>query len=128
VVNGNWSRTWNGDRQLTAAPISAARVHDSYSLPAGQIRLDLSRVRDPASLDGREIDVHGNVGEIIVTLPPHVGADVNADVDGPGDITVPGRDTGGIGAHVDRTVVPVSEVAHLDLNLDLSVGHIEVRQ
>ena len=128
VVQGGWSRTWEGDRRLAATPFSAAAVHDGYSIPAGQIRLDLSRVQDLEALDGRHIDVHANVGEIIVILPSNLSADVNADVSGPGDISFDDRNTGGIGTHVDRVLTDGDDVGLVTLNLDLSVGHIEVRQ
>jgi phage shock protein PspC (stress-responsive transcriptional regulator) len=115
-------------RRVTVDPASAAATRDSYSVPTGQINLDLRDVRDPASLDGRTIRVHANVGQIIVTLPPDVGATVRADVSGPGAVDLPGRHRGGIDTLVTQNITPAGETAHLNLNLDLSVGHIEVRQ
>ncbi len=124
VAHGNFSDS----RRVDYRPASAAVVRDGYSLPTGQLRLDLSTVRNPAALDGRTIDVHANVGEIVVVLPPDVGADVDASVAGPGDITLPGRNSGGINTHLTQDLAPTGEVAQVHLNLDLAVGHIEVRQ
>lgn len=124
VAHGSFENT----RRLDLRPASAAAVHPSYSVPTGQVRLDLRDVRDPAALDGRTIDVHAGVGEVLVILPPDVAANVNADVSGPGGIDVPGTTRGGINTHLTQEVGPADAPSHLDLNLDLSVGHIEVRQ
>lgn len=128
AANGWPGRFVNGDQHIAATPYSAAAVHDRYSLPAGQVKLDLTHVQDLAGLDGRTVDLHANAGELLVLLPADLGADVNADVNGPGDVTIDGATTGGIGTHVDRTLTDSHDVGHLTLNLDLSVGHIEVRQ
>jgi len=128
-ATSDWNgHVWNSDRQVVATPLSAAAVHKVYSVPAGQVRLDLTGVKDLQALDGRSIDVRGNVGELLVILPANLGADVNAHVSGPGDVTVDGHDTGGIGTRVDRTLTGPDDVGLVTLNLDLSVGHIEVRQ
>ncbi len=116
-------------RRVDLRPVSAAAVRDSYGQPAGQLVLDLSTLRNPAALDGRTIHVSQNVGEIVVTLPPGVGADIEADVSGPGAIDLPGTSRGGINTHLSEDVAAAGkETAHVNLNLDLSVGHIEVRQ
>ncbi len=124
VAHGNFQDS----RELSYRPASAAAVQSSYSTPTGRIQLDLSDVRNAAALDGRTIDVHANVGEIVVVLPPDVGARIEADVSGPGGIDLPDRHSGGINTHAAQDVTPGDEVAHVNLNLDLAVGHIEVRQ
>ncbi len=118
----------DGGRRLAADPASAAAVQSRYAVTTGQVTLDLSGVRDPAKLDGRTIRVHANVGQIVVTLPHGVGADVHAVVSGPGAVDVPGAQRGGIDTQVSRDFVPAGETAHVNLDLDLAVGHIEVRQ
>ena len=127
VAHGGWG-TWRDSERLAVRPASAAAVHDGYSVPTGRIHLDLSNVHDPQALDGRTIDVHANVGELVVILPPEVGATIDANVSGPGDITLPGRNTGGINTHLTQDLASGNDVADLHLNLDLAVGHIEVRQ
>jgi phage shock protein PspC (stress-responsive transcriptional regulator) len=127
VAHGSWG-TWRDSERLAVRPMSAAAVHDGYSVPTGRIHLDLSNVHDPQALDARTIDVHANVGELVVILPPEVGATIDADVSGPGDITLPGRNAGGINTHLTQDVTSGNDVADLHLNLDLAVGHIEVRQ
>lgn len=128
AANGWPGQIVHGDQHIAARPDTAAGVLDRYSLPAGQVKLDLTHVQDLGGLDGRTIDLHANAGELLVLLPSDLGADVNADVNGPGDVTIDGATTGGIGTHVDRTLTDSHDVGHLTLNLDLSVGHIEVRQ
>ncbi|MGZ4495315.1 MAG: PspC domain-containing protein [Nocardioides sp.] len=127
-VSTSWHDVVNGDRHLDATPVSAAAVRSSYGIPAGQVTLDLRRVRDPKALDGRTIDVHAQAGELLVLLPANLGADVKADVAGPGDVSIDGRSSGGIGTHVDQILSDGGDVALVTLNLDLAVGHIEVRQ
>jgi phage shock protein PspC (stress-responsive transcriptional regulator) len=128
AASGWDGRLWSGSQHLAARPFSAAGVHDRYSLPAGQVRLDLTRVQDPARLDGRTIDLHANAGELLVLLPADVGAEVNADINGPGAVNIDGDTQGGIGTHLDQTLSSSHDVAHVTLNLDLSAGRIEVRQ
>lgn len=127
VAHGSWG-TWQDSERLAVRPASAAAVQDGYSVPTGRIHLDLSNVHDPQALDGRTIDVHANVGELVVILPPEVGATIDANVAGPGDINLPGRNTGGINTHLTQDLTSGNDVADLHLNLDLAVGHIEVRQ
>ena len=52
----------------------------TYRVPNGSLKLDLSDVKDVAALDGRQIDVRLNAGDIDVELPPGVNADVDADI------------------------------------------------
>ncbi len=116
-------------RQVEYRPAGASLVRSDYTLNAGQLTVDLTGVRNPASLDGRTLHVDANVGEIIVVLPPAVAANVDATVSGPGAINLPGAGRGGINTHLSQQVDAAgTEVARVNLNLDLSVGHIEVRR
>ena len=60
-------------------------------------------MRDVAALDGREIDVHLNAGEIDVTLPPGVDAVVEADMHFAGDINIDGSERSGFDQSLTRT-------------------------
>ncbi len=120
---------FTGDRRVTETPTRAVQVEDRYFVPAGAVYLDMSNIHDIARLDGRTIEVEGNAGEIVVTLPEGVDADVNADVAAAGEVTVLGQSRGGVGGvSLDRTVDGGPGAPSIDLNLDLVVGHIEVRQ
>jgi hypothetical protein len=118
---------FSGDREQEFAPTSAAAVRASYDVPAGQIVLDLTDVRDPAELDGRSISLDANAGELVVVLPDDVAANVDATVDFGGAITLPNRSEDGFGVEVRSLVNGGDPVATVDLDLDLEFGHIEVR-
>jgi phage shock protein PspC (stress-responsive transcriptional regulator) len=121
--------SWNGDRQIDATPASAAAVKDNYSVPAGSVYVDLRNVSDPENRDGRTIALDANAGQLVVVLPKGVSADVQANVDVAGNIDVPGRSTDGLGLSVDQHVPAAgTETANIDLELDLVVGDIQVRQ
>jgi hypothetical protein len=92
------------------------------------MQIDLSNIRDVQKLDGRTIDVEGNAGEIIVTLPKGVDVDVEADVSMAGEATVLDQTREGTGASVHTTVDGGPDAPQMDLNVDLMVGRIEVRQ
>ena len=92
--------------------------------------LDLTEVRDIAALDGREIDLHLNAGEIDVTLPPGLNAIVDADMRFAGDITIDGSQRSGFDQSLTRTVTGSTDpnAPTVTLNLDARVGEIRVDQ
>jgi hypothetical protein len=116
---------WQAGRQRSYAPTTAAGVQHGYFLPAGQIRLDLTRVADPTALDGRTIGVHMRAGQIIVVLPPGVRAHVDANVS-LGEVSLDGTSSGGTQLHVVRDVG--AGATTVDLNLGTNVGRVEVVQ
>ncbi len=117
------------DETVTTTPTTAAQVDDRYSFSAGTTHLDLSQVSDLEALDGRTIEVDGNAGEIVVTLPDGADVDVSATVAGAGEVTVLGENRSGVGmVSVDRSIDGGEDVPAFDLDLGLVVGNIEVRQ
>ena len=113
------------NRHLDPRLTSAAAVHDSYFLPAGEIRLDLTRVADPADLNGKQISAHTRAGMITVVLPPGVRARVVADVS-VGQVQLDGMGSGGTQLHVVRYVG--TGPTTVDLHLGTNVGRVEVFQ
>ena len=87
-------------------------------------------MRDVAALDGREIDLHLNAGEIDVTLPPGVNANVEADLHFAGDISVAGSHQSGFDQSMNRTITGSTDpnAPTLTLNIDARVGQITVDQ
>jgi phage shock protein PspC (stress-responsive transcriptional regulator) len=124
VVNTDF----DGDRQIDAAPLSAAQVRDSYDVPAGSIHVDLSDVQDVEALDGRSIDLEANAGEIVVTVPEGVDVDVVADVSLAGEVEVFGERSDGADVHMERSLDGGTTAPNLELDIQLLVGSIEVRQ
>ncbi len=125
------STDWEtGGESLNARPVSALAVQDVYSVPNGQVILDLSQVRDIAALDGRELDVHLNAGEIDVTLPRGVNAVVDADMRFAGDIKIDGSERSGFDQSLTRTITGSSDpnAPTMTLHLDARVGQITVDQ
>ena len=110
-------------------PGTAAEVDYDYSFTAGSTHVNLSRISDLEALDGRTIAIDGNAGEIVVTLPDDVDVDVEATIRGAGEVNVLGETRNGLGTiNLDRSVDGGEDVPAFDLDLDLAVGNIEVRQ
>jgi hypothetical protein len=125
------STDWEtGGETLRVTPTSAVAVEDSYTVPNGEIRLDLTRVRDLAALDGREIDLRLNAGEIDVTLPRGVNAVVEADMSFAGDISIDGSHRGGFDQSLTRTLTGSADpdAPTITLDIDARVGQITVDQ
>jgi phage shock protein PspC (stress-responsive transcriptional regulator) len=111
--------------RLDVAPTSASSVRDSYDVVNGRAVVDLSRVSDPAALDGRTVDVTGRAAELVVILPRGIRSDVTAGIDGPGEIDLPDRSAGGIST--DRSGVYGTGTGLVTISTHLSAGHIDVR-
>lgn len=117
------------DERVEMIPGTAAEVDYDYSFTAGSTHVNLSRISDLEALDGRTIAIDGNAGEIVVTLPDDVDVDVEATIRGAGEVTVLGETRSGLGTiSLDRSVDGGEDVPAFDLDLDLAVGNIEVRQ
>jgi phage shock protein PspC (stress-responsive transcriptional regulator) len=115
---------------LNVRPLTAVGVQDVYSVPNGELSLDLTGVRNIAALDGREIDLHLNAGQIDVTLPPGVNAIVDAEVHFAGDISIDGSHRDGFDPSLTRTVTGSTDpnAPTITLNLDVRAGEINVNR
>jgi phage shock protein PspC (stress-responsive transcriptional regulator) len=110
----------------TVVPTSASRVLPEYTMDVGEIRLDLTNVRDPQALDGRTIHVTGNVGHLEIRVPAGVTVVSHSDVTGIGGINAFGRDSGGIDTSVTAVHVAGVGAPNLTIDSDLHVGGIDV--
>ena len=119
---------WNTERQIARTPVVAADVQDSYSLTAGQIRLDLSEITDPENLDGRRLELQAEAGEILVIVPQDMDVDVDASIRFGGEIEVDGFVENGNRVDLNRRIEGGDDVPQIYLELDLLVGHIEVQK
>jgi phage shock protein PspC (stress-responsive transcriptional regulator) len=120
------SEKWDTEN-VEIVPATSAQVEDSYSYDVGEYVLDLTQLSDPEELDDRTIEMSLDVGELDVVVPPDMDVTVTGSVDGPGGITLFGEDSGGIDTTDSRTYDGGPGAPHLTLDLQLDVGHIDVR-
>jgi phage shock protein PspC (stress-responsive transcriptional regulator) len=118
---------WHPDRR-TEAPSTAGAVHDDYRLDVGNLTVDLSKVANPAALDGRVVHVSAGVGHLDIRVPPGVTVVTNADVDGPGGINAFGQDTGGVNTEVNNVHDGGPGAPTLTIDAHVHVGAIDLSQ
>jgi phage shock protein PspC (stress-responsive transcriptional regulator) len=117
---------WDPHR-TTVAPASAAQVQSSYSIDVGELVVDLSEVSDPQGLDGREIEVRGNVGHLDIRVPDDVTVVANTHVTGVGGINAFDRDGGGIDTELTTIHSGGPGAPRLTIDAELHVGGIDVQ-
>jgi predicted membrane protein len=95
-------------------------------MDVGELVLDLTDVRDPQALDGRQITVDGNVGHLDIRVPADVTVVSDNHVTGIGGINAFGRNSGG----VDTTLTSVHSAGagapRVTIVSQLHVGGIDV--
>jgi phage shock protein PspC (stress-responsive transcriptional regulator) len=110
----------------TFIPTTASQVRSEYTMDVGEIKLDLTALRDPEALNGRTIHVTGNVGHLEVIVPVGMTVEANSHVTGIGGINAFGRDGGGVDTSVDAVHDAGPESAYLIIDTELHVGGIDV--
>lgn len=126
---GNVTGGFHEGRNATYTPLSSSTVRPTYDMKTGELVLDLTRVSDLDSLDGRSIQIDGNAGRIAVLLPPALTVDIAADIRYAGGITIGDNNNGGgFNPSATETLGGRAGDPTLDLEIDLRVGAIEVRQ
>ncbi len=130
LAAGTTAGTTIGDRwdphTTTVVPAHAAQVQSTYSMDVGELVVDLSEVRDPQALDGREITVTGNVGHLDIRVPADVTVVANTHVTGVGGINAFGRDGGGIDTDLTAIHSAGPGAPRLTVDVELHVGGIDV--
>jgi phage shock protein PspC (stress-responsive transcriptional regulator) len=118
------------NRELLVRPSNPAVLADSYNVSTGSIQVNLGRVRDLSKLDGRNLAVSLNAGEITVLVPEGLNVNVDADIRYAGEITVGDLNRGGFDQSVNSTLTTSSKAGTptLDLDLDARVGSISVEE
>jgi len=120
------SEKWDGER-VEIVPASSSEVKESYDYEVGEFVLDLSKVTDPEALGGETITMSAEVGELDVIVPDDMDVTVNATINGPGGTTLFGEESGGIDHTATRSHDGGTDAPELELDLELEVGHIDVR-
>jgi phage shock protein PspC (stress-responsive transcriptional regulator) len=110
----------------TVVPANASQVRSDYSMDVGELVVDLSSIRNPQALDGREITVTGNVGHLDIQVPPDVTVVAHAHVTGIGGLNVFDRDGGGIDTQVTSVSSGGPGAPRLTIDTTLHVGAIDV--
>lgn len=114
-----------GDR--TWVPRTAAGVHATYRLGAGEATLDLSHVALSRG-DRLDVAVRQGVGDLLIVLPAGVSADVVADVHA-GEARMPrGPDRNGTSVHRHYVDPRGSVDPTVTIDAELGVGSLEVRR
>jgi hypothetical protein len=118
------------NREILVRPTNPAALDKAYHVSNGSILIDLSQMRELSALDGRELAVSLNAGEITVFVPEGLNVDVDADIRYAGEISVDGQSREGFGQSVSRTLSTSSRpgTPTLDLDLDARVGAISVEE
>jgi hypothetical protein len=117
---------WNsgiGDRRWEVERASQLEPH--YELGIGQATLDLTDL-SLASSSVRHGKVELGIGHLVVEVPEHLNVEVHAHA-GAGEIDLLGKEDDGVSADLDRTVAGSDDQGTVELDLDVGLGHIEVR-
>jgi phage shock protein PspC (stress-responsive transcriptional regulator) len=118
------------NRELLVRPRHPAALADSYRISTGSIQVDLSGVRQLSELDGRDLSLSLNAGDITVLVPKGLNVNVDADIRYAGEISVDDLTHGGFDQSVNSTLNTSSdpEAPTLDLDARARVGSISVQE
>ncbi|HET6652500.1 MAG TPA: PspC domain-containing protein [Nocardioides sp.] len=116
------------DRLYAPTTAAAAAGIQDYDFFAGSTTVDLTQVSDLENLDGDTIDIDAWAGEIRVIVPEGLDVDVNASIDGGGEIEVAGVRDDGRSPVVIESIDGGDDVPAMQLDIDLNFGSIDVRQ
>lgn len=128
LVSSTAAEVWHveGDH-ITVAPTAAAQLAPRYHFDVGEARVDLRHVQDLPALDGRTLDLSGNVGRIEVIVPADLTVRAYGDVNGPGHVQLFNEDRGGIDTRFGTTRAgAVSDPPTLTVEATLGVGEIRI--
>lgn len=128
LVGSVAAQEYDGDGDhIHVVPTVAADLRGSYTMGAGEMRVDLTEIGDLQALDGRRLELDGGVGTIRVTVPDDLNVTFDGRVHGPGEVEFLGDDQGGIDTTMDRTRVVSPDAPTLTIDAEIGVGQIAVR-
>jgi len=110
-----------GEREYR--PATTIDLRDRYELGMGELVVDLRDTRLPAGDVPLELDL--GVGEARVIVPDDVCVATSADV-GVGNVSLFGRDNGGIDVDFQDTPDAAPDVTRLVLDAEIGVGEVRV--
>jgi phage shock protein PspC (stress-responsive transcriptional regulator) len=110
-----------GEREYR--PASTVDLRDRYELGMGELVVDLRETDLPAGDVPLELDV--GIGEAMVIVPEDVCVATSADV-GIGNVSMFGRDNGGIDVDFQDTPDAAPDVTRVVLDADVGLGELRV--
>jgi hypothetical protein len=110
-----------GEREYRPASITDLR--DRYEIGLGELTVDLRNADLPAGDVPLELDV--GVGEAMLIVPEDVCVATSADV-GVGNVSVFGRDNGGVDIDFEELRDAAPDVTRVVLDADIGVGEVRV--
>ena len=102
-------------------------MEDDYDLEVGELILDLTGIPNSDKLAGTTIELDGGVGRIEVIVPRELDVSVQAEVGGPGDISVFGNHEDGISIELTGANNAPGDNPPLYIDAVIGVGEIEVK-
>ena len=112
-----------GVGELEYHPASTADLRDTYEIGLGELVVDLRETDLPAGDVPLEVDV--GVGEAMLIVPEDVCVATSAEV-GIGNVSLFGRDNGGIDVDFEDTPEAAPDVTRVVLDAEIGLGEVRV--
>ena len=112
-----------GVGELDYRPASTSDLRDVYEIGMGELVVDLRETDLPAGDVPLEVDV--GVGEAVVIVPEDVCVATSADI-GIGNVSIFGRDNGGIDVDFEDTPQAAPDVTRVVLDAEIGLGEVRV--
>jgi phage shock protein PspC (stress-responsive transcriptional regulator) len=112
-----------GVGEVEYRPASTADLRDRYEIGLGELVVDLRETDLPAGDVPLEVDV--GVGEAMLIVPEDVCVATSADI-GIGNVSMFGRDNGGIDVDFEDTPEAAPDVTRLVLDAEVGLGEVRV--
>jgi phage shock protein PspC (stress-responsive transcriptional regulator) len=120
---------WDEPDRLHAPNTASTALAQDYDFFAGSTTVDLTQVSDLEGLDDQRIDIGAFAGEVRVIVPEGLDVNVDARMDGGGEIDVAGeRDEGGSPVVVETIDGGGDNDPTMTLDIEMSFGSIDVVQ
>jgi hypothetical protein len=115
-----------GFGQRIERPISTTELQREYHLAAGELTVDLGRVQLPRD-STTDVEATVGAGHLVVIVPRGVEVDVHGHA-GAGEVRMVGDDgQGGVRVDRDSQLHAAPGAAHLNLDAEVGLGQVEVR-
>jgi phage shock protein PspC (stress-responsive transcriptional regulator) len=114
-----------GVGELEYTPASTTDLKDRYELGLGELVVDLRETDLPAGDVPVELDI--GVGDAVVLVPEDVCVATSAEI-GVGNVSMFGRDNGGVDIDFEENPEAAPDVTRLVLDAEIGLGEIRVEE